>query len=86
MSSDHPIMDIFWNRRYGKDDPDCRDLRKSLRYLDAENMVIGHTVQDDGINSKCDGEIWRVDIGMSAAFGGRGGERIQALEITDYGT
>jgi hypothetical protein len=41
-------------------------------------MVVGHTVQN-GINSACDGKIWRTDIGMSRSFGKR--NKIQVLEI-----
>ena len=46
-------------------------------------MVVGHTVQSQGINSKCDNRIWKVDTGMSDAFGENG--KIQVLEILDNG-
>ena len=42
-------------------------------------MIVGHTVQEQGINSKCDRKIWKVDTGMSDAFGSNG--KIQVLEI-----
>ena len=36
------------------------------------SIVIGHTPQsfihNEGINSVCDGAVWRVDNGSSAAF------------------
>jgi len=40
-------------------------------------MVMGHTVQQDGISSACDGLAWRIDVGMSAAYGGP----VEVLEI-----
>jgi hypothetical protein len=40
-------------------------------------MVVGHTVQHQGVNSACDGRVWRIDVGLSRYFGGP----IQALEI-----
>ena len=46
-------------------------------------MIVGHTVQEQGINSKCDRKIWKVDTGMSDAFGTNG--KIQVLEILDNG-
>jgi hypothetical protein len=33
-------------------------------------MVMGHTVQDSGINSACGEKAWRIDVGMSYVFGG----------------
>jgi len=38
-------------------------------------MAVGHTVQYDGINSDCNGALWRVDVGMSEAFGPRDEKR-----------
>ncbi len=40
-------------------------------------MVVGHTVQKDGVTSACGQHVWRVDVGMSRAYGGP----IQVLEI-----
>ena len=39
--------------------------------------------KENGINSKCDNKIWRVDTGMSDAFGSK--KNIQVLEILDDG-
>jgi hypothetical protein len=47
-------------------------------------MVVGHTVQSSGINSGCDGQIWRTDVGLSRSFGSRS-KNIQVLEILDNG-
>jgi hypothetical protein len=40
-------------------------------------MVVGHTPQPV-INGACRGRVWRVDTGMSAAYGGV----TEVLEIT----
>lgn len=34
-------------------------------------MLVGHTPQRAGINSAADGQVWRVDTGMTAMIGGR---------------
>ena len=45
-------------------------------------MVVGHTVQKNGISSACDERIWRVDIGASNAFHSfRETQNIEVLEI-----
>jgi hypothetical protein len=33
-------------------------------------FVVGHTVQNNGIEPYCEGRVWRVDLGMSEAFDG----------------
>ena len=75
--SDSPI----WSRHYSDDEvsaDDCALLEQTLDALNAERMIVGHTVQYDlGINSDCDGKVWRVDVGIADYYGGPG----QALEI-----
>lgn len=34
-----------------------------LAQLDVDRMVVGHTVQPDGVNSVLDEKVWRVDVG-----------------------
>ena len=46
----------------------------------AARLVVGHTIQDDGINTVCGGTVYRIDVGMSE---GCGGGRPQILEIID---
>jgi hypothetical protein len=36
-------------------------------------------VQSTGITSACEGRVWRIDVGLSHAFGGP----IEALQIED---
>ena len=69
-----------WTRRYSDavDDVACRDLLSALEILGVERMVVGHTVQEQGITSACDGKVWRIDVGLAAHYGSA---RAQALEI-----
>ncbi|MGD2067784.1 MAG: metallophosphoesterase [Gemmatimonadota bacterium] len=68
-----------WTRLYSSE-PDslaCDVLGQVLERLDAERMVMGHTVQKGGIDSICGGRGWRIDVGMSAHYGGHA----EVLEI-----
>lgn len=69
LASDGPV----WSRHYS-DDPDtedCRLLEEALRGLEARRMVVGHTVQEEGISPACGGMVWRIDVGLSRHYGGR---------------
>lgn len=67
-----------WTRAWGRpDEVDCAMLDSVLTKLGVKRMVVGHTPQDQGINSSCDGKLWRIDVGLSSAYGGP----IQALEV-----
>ena len=69
-----------WYRGYGTDeDTDCALVDETLAATGSERMVIGHTVQSDGISWACDGRLYRVDVGLSEYYGGG----VQALEIVD---
>jgi hypothetical protein len=70
---------LVWTRRYS-DRPtpkDCADLTEVLDLLGAKRLVVGHTVQKEGITEGCGGKVWRVDVGMSAFYGGK----TEVLEI-----
>ena len=68
----------LWTRAYTESDRQtCATLGEALALLKASRMVIGHTVYRKGIESACDGALWRIDTGMSKAFGGV----IEVLEI-----
>jgi hypothetical protein len=75
VGKDGPV----WTRAYSNpsEPPDCASLARVLAEIGARRMVVGHTVQPSGISSACDGRVWRIDVGMSRAFGGP----IQVLEI-----
>lgn len=71
----------LWTRRYGSgklDGQTCGILSDTLRSLQAKRLVIGHTVQEAGISSACEERVFRIDVGMSAHYGGH---LVQALEI-----
>ncbi|HOU89945.1 MAG TPA: metallophosphoesterase [Polyangiaceae bacterium] len=73
-----------WSRRYS-DDPlapgACAEAERVTTALGVARMVVGHTVQQSGITSACEGRVWRIDVGLSAYYGGGLG----ALEITAAG-
>jgi len=53
--------------------------------LKVKYVAIGHTPQSanvNGINSTCNGKVWRCDIGMSQAFAPDNRKKVQILEIT----
>lgn len=76
MGEDSPV----WTRVYSNGTPrpeHCEQLARVLRAVGAKRLVVGHTVQARGINSACDGRVFRIDVGMARAYGGP----VQALEL-----
>jgi len=78
----------IWVRDYSDGTPAsdrCAELSRVLTALSAQRMIVGHTVQQQGINSACDGKVWRIDVGLSRFYGGKPsvleirGEQIRAL-------
>ncbi len=68
-----------WTRLYSSE-PDslaCATLGQVLESMDAKRMIMGHTVQDGGIRSACDGLAWLIDVGLSERYGGP----LEVLEI-----
>jgi hypothetical protein len=68
---------VLWDRSLGKDNANCDILDKTLKDLDCEHIVIGHTPQNI-INSRCNEKVWRVDVGLSKSIGNN---KFQILEI-----
>lgn len=68
-----------WTRDYSDEvgADDCRQLEDVLQRLGAERMIVGHTVQENGIAPLCEGRVWCIDSGLSEYYGGR----IEVLEI-----
>uniref|UniRef100_A0A1D1ZTH0 Calcineurin-like phosphoesterase domain-containing protein n=1 Tax=Auxenochlorella protothecoides TaxID=3075 RepID=A0A1D1ZTH0_AUXPR len=64
---------VVWARDYSAEDAeacDCAGLAESLaRIPGAARMVVGHTIQQEGINSACGGRVFRVDVGLSRGCG-----------------
>jgi hypothetical protein len=70
-----------WTRRFAEpvvEPRDCRVLQDALTRLRVTRMVVGHSVQQGGIGAACDQRVWRIDVGLSAQYGGGSA---QALEI-----
>ena len=75
----------LWSRELGTQKKiKCKDIQQQLKIFNVDKLVIGHTIQENGINSICNNKIWRIDIGMSDAFT-MNDKKIQLLEILDNG-
>jgi hypothetical protein len=80
---------ILWNRLYStelqknKIEYAKKSLNKMLNIYNAKYLVVGHTPQENGINTKFNGKVICVDTGMSESFGKKSNiyERIHYLEI-----
>lgn len=59
---------FLWHRDYSGNNVKCNQLLKIINKYGATHAAVGHNVQHNGINSVCDGHIWRTDVGMSGAF------------------
>ncbi len=68
----------IWTRAYSDPTvaPDCAALNQTLTKLNAKRMIVGHSVHPK-VNSACENKVWRVDVGMSRAYGGP----VEILEI-----
>ena len=75
---------ILTNREFGNTTINNDRLIKTLNFMKAKCMVVGHTVQNR-INSLSNGRIWRVDTGMSRAFGENNKKRMSLLLIYENG-
>jgi hypothetical protein len=73
---------LLWTRRYSEENPDCKNLIQALQHFGAKKLVVAHTPQEK-INCRCNKSVWRIDVGMSKAFGKD--NKIQVLEILDNG-
>ena len=71
---------VMWTRQFSWNvtAAACGELAESLRILGARRMIVAHTVHPE-ITPDCDGRVWKVDVGMSRAYGGQ----VQVLEILD---
>jgi hypothetical protein len=68
-----------WSRLYSDDNGAnaCKTLEEALALTGAKRMVMGHTVQKNGINATCDERAWRIDTGLAKFYGGK----LEVLEI-----
>ena len=71
-----------WNRYIGNEyNPNCNLVNILISKLQLQSIIVGHTVQNQGINSKCKNLLHRVDTGSSKAF--EEPKEPQVLEIKD---
>jgi hypothetical protein len=70
---------VVWARNYSltPGSAECAELHEVLAKLDAKRMVVGHTVQQQGINAACNEQVIRIDVGLSKFYGGP----MQVLEL-----
>lgn len=75
----HTSKSPTWNRDYSDeaDAADCRQLAEVLEKMSAKRMIVGHTVQEDGIGPVCEDRVWCIDAGLAEYYGGT----IEVLEI-----
>ncbi|MCA9630130.1 MAG: metallophosphoesterase, partial [Myxococcales bacterium] len=69
-----------WVRDYSEPESgkaNCKRLGEVLDRLELKRMVVGHTVQSQGVTEACSGRVWRIDVGLATYYGGP----TQALEI-----
>ncbi len=71
---------ILTTREFGLNNINCKRLLATLSNLKAEHMVIGHTVQSK-VNNICNNKLWRVDVGLSRAFGNTNQKNLGFLVI-----
>ena len=67
--SEGPLWTRFFSKNTGPSH--CKMLKKSLKILRAKKMFVAHTVQENGINTACDGHVVRTDTGISSYYGGK---------------
>ncbi|OVA11074.1 Phosphoesterase domain [Macleaya cordata] len=64
---------VVWLRRFSEElarDCDCSALEHVLATIPgAKRMIMGHTIQEVGINGVCDNRAIRIDVGMSKGCG-----------------
>lgn len=74
---------IIWFREYVSDmTKNCEELNETLKRMDSDRMIVGHTVQRDGISMKCKKfkkNLFAIDVGLSRAFNSK--EKCEYLEI-----
>ena len=77
---------VVWTRDYGGADAGvtaeataCRRLGEALDATGAKRLVVGHTPQQKGISSGCNGRLWRSDVGTSRGIYGNAPQVIEIV-------
>ena len=76
IKSNHPLVQkyftnpnsLLWTRELGAEQINCNKIEQVTECLNIGSIIVGHTVQEKGINSKCNNKVWRVDVGLSSIF------------------
>jgi hypothetical protein len=74
-----------WTREYGSPEVSadtCALVGRVLQQVGAKRLIVGHTVQKDGISTACRDRLFRIDVGLSAYYGEN---PVQVLEVTASG-
>lgn len=80
---DGPTGPIWYRAFAESEDPaTCAALDEALAAAHVTRMVVGHTVQHEGITRGCSEHVFRIDVGLGRRYMGP----IEALEITAAGT
>lgn len=61
---------IVWSREYSTENEarcKCDMLLETLLRLSAKRMIVGHTIQDAGINTACQEQVVRCAPGLTIA-------------------
>jgi hypothetical protein len=72
----------FWSRHFPDGDASivCNDLQQTLELVGAKRMVLGHTIQTNGVVARCDGALLLADTAISSAYSGLPGRRTSCVE------
>lgn len=72
---------VVWLRKFSESNCDCSHLEEVLAMIPgARRMVMGHTIQEQGINEACGARAIRIDVGLSR---GCGNALPEVLEVYD---
>lgn len=78
---------IVWLRRFSNElakDCDCSMLEHVLETIPGvKRLIMGHTIQRDGINAICGNRAVRIDVGMSRLCGGNFPEVLEIDENSE---
>lgn len=68
----HNSQSPTWTRIYSDEviPQGCEILNEVLEKMGAARMIVGHTVQENGITPHCEQKVWCIDSGISAYYGG----------------
>ena len=74
---------VVWARQYSENQREkvrCEVLREALGQIPgAQRMVVGHTIQEAGVNAACGNQVIRVDVGLSQGCGDGAPEVLEIL-------